>query len=1167
MIIPNFSSNVRYRIKILACFLILLAAINDQGLAQVPAAPSNLVATVSAMSTNAHGYYLTWTDNSNNEEYFSIWASLTLSPGSAYVEVAQVPANATSAHFSLNAFTGGTEVYFYVFPAISGSPVTYGTISNNASVVVPTSVFMNPPTNLTHSFPSTNLLRLNWTDNSNQEAYTEVFAKDITAGNGTFFVIARSDFNLTSDDYFYFLQPGRTYEVKIQMVRFNGTYGSLPIGSGDSNIVTVVVPGVINNTPPIAPANLAVAAQPSGANRAYGISWDDRSTDEIGFEISEKLSSETTWRGLQIVTGDTPGMTEGVGVTYDRHFNNSGNVVLFAPNEVFDFRVRAVRGNGPFAIFSDFATVLSTTQGTLNAPSNVRLTAPSDNGLVQLFWSDNSTTEDGVEVEYRVGGTGAFVPQWALPRTNYARWQESGGLGPFPPSTLVEFRLRAYQGAVATRTFSGYSSAGSVTMPDMVAPTALAQGAVGAEGNLNLTWTDNSGNELGYAVEARRTLPVPAETEFSLLLYTAANATSTALTTAHLIPGYTYEFRVRAVNQVDQNSPLIFSASSNFITLTAPFTAPSNLQAGTPTETAVTLNWDDNSSIEHGYNVYSRPAGSSAAPTLVGKVGASIKTATMGLVPGTSVEFFVEAFVSLNPSGESASARTSGVTVTARDAMTSPIYLELYSNELMPPFTLTTSTGSAVTSRSISGLPSGLNFNASTGVLSGTPANAAPTTCAVQVVFANGWTHNNTLAIRILLPPVANAFPAQTLALGTPVSVPLADKFTDPDASSAVRVNTNLAANSGNMDFILFDAATPLHVANFLGYVNRGDYVNTIFHRSIAGFISQGGAFRADAIATSFTAVPTVASPTNEPGISNIRGTVALAKLPSGPSTGSNQFFVNLGNNGPNLDFQNGGFTAFARVVAPGMSVADQLASLPTGNYNVSVGGAANTFDDFPVNAASAPATMNNALAVKINSVTALPVLTYSVVSNSNSAAVTASIVSGGLSLTPVAAGTSSVVIRAADLEGRFVDQTVAVTVNNSLANWANTENIPLGQQGANDDPDRDGRTNLLEYALMTGPTSGDGNSQPTVSTITDGSDKKGTITFKVRKFAALTYTVQGSSTLTGWSTIWTTADGFAAPTIVSAVDNADHTLVTVKDTTPYSPNVQRFLQVVVTSP
>ncbi len=1147
---------------LVCCFLL-----NTTEDAAAQAAPSDVHVSYSIYNSSYVAFRVEWTDNSSNENGFRVDYSGNNSTSGPWNFLGQVGANETS--FVTVQQSGvfehpGTYLSVRVGAyAPGGTTVSNNSLSDFFLWPNPAAPVFNAPTNLAASFPSTNTLRLSWTDNSNSEAATEVWAKDMSSDTNPFVRVVDSDFNVTVEDYFYVLQPGKTYQIQIRMRNFAGAYTTFTAP------ITVVAPGVVNNTPPIAPANLAIAAQPSGANRAYGLSWDDRSTDEVGFEISEKLSSETTWRGLQIVTGDTPGTPLGIGVSYVGHYNNSGNVVLFAPNEVFDFRVRAVRGNGPFAIFSDFATVLSTTQGTLDTPTNVRLTAPSDNGLVQLFWSDNSTTEDGVEIEYRVGGTGAFVVLGTLPLTNYARYQSSGGIGTFPPSTLVEFRLRAYQGPLATRIFSGYSSAGSVTMPDMVAPAALAQGTAGTEGNLNLTWVDNSGNELGYAVEARRTLPVPAETGFSLLLYTVVNATSTALTTAHLIPGYTYEFRVRAVNQVDQNSPLIFSASSNVITLTSPFTAPTNLrvQAATLTETAVTLNWNDNSSIEHGYNLYSRPVGSSAAPALVGKVGAGITTATMGLVPGSSVEFFVEAFVSLTPSGESASARTSGVTVTARDAMTSPIYLELYSNELMPPYTLTTSTGSAVTSRGISGLPSGLNFNTLTGVLSGTPTNAAPTTCAVQVVFADGWTHNNTLAIRVLLPPVANAFPAQTMELGTPVSVPLADKFTDPDASSAVRVNTNLTANSGNMDFILFDAATPLHVANFRGYMNRGDYVNTVFHRSIAGFISQGGAFRADAIATSFTAAPTVTSPTNEPGISNIRGTVALAKLPSGPSTGSNQFFVNLGNNGPNLDFQNGGFTAFARVVAPGMSVADQLASLPTGNYNVTVGGTANTFDDFPVNAASAPATMNNALAVKINSVTALPVLTYSVVSNSNNAAVTASIVNGGLSLTPVAAGTSSVVIRAADLEGRFVDQTVAVTVNNSLANWANTENIPLGQQGANDDPDRDGRTNLLEYALMTGPTSGDGNSQPTVSTITDGADKKGTITFKVRKFAALTYTVQGSSTLTGWSTIWTTADGFAAPTIVSAVDNADHTLVTVKDTTPYAPNVQRFLQVVVTSP
>jgi len=45
-----------------------------------------------------------------------------------------------------------------------------------------------------------------------------------------------------------------------------------------------------------------------------------------------------------------------------------------------------------------------------------------------------------------------------------------------------------------------------------------------------------------------------------------------------------------------------------------------------------------------------------------------------------------------------------------------------------------------------------------------------------------------------------------------------------------------------NIELLANDA--PLTVANFLNYVNRGAYVNSIIHRSVPGFVIQGVALR-----------------------------------------------------------------------------------------------------------------------------------------------------------------------------------------------------------------------------------------------------------------------------------------------------------------------------------
>jgi cyclophilin family peptidyl-prolyl cis-trans isomerase len=127
----------------------------------------------------------------------------------------------------------------------------------------------------------------------------------------------------------------------------------------------------------------------------------------------------------------------------------------------------------------------------------------------------------------------------------------------------------------------------------------------------------------------------------------------------------------------------------------------------------------------------------------------------------------------------------------------------------------------------------------------------------------------------------------------------------------------------------------PETVANFLAYYDRGDYVNSFFHRLIPDFVLQGGGFRWTA-ADGYEAIPDDPPVANDPdpvNRSNVRGTVAMAKIGGQPDSATNQFFINLANNsGPpsSLDTANGGFTVFARVVPADMAVVDQIADLHT---------------------------------------------------------------------------------------------------------------------------------------------------------------------------------------------------------------------------------------------
>jgi len=130
----------------------------------------------------------------------------------------------------------------------------------------------------------------------------------------------------------------------------------------------------------------------------------------------------------------------------------------------------------------------------------------------------------------------------------------------------------------------------------------------------------------------------------------------------------------------------------------------------------------------------------------------------------------------------------------------------------------------------------------------------------------------------------------------------------------------------GNIEIELLEADAPKTVANFLNYVQNDRYNKTFIHRSVPGFIIQGGGFAyIDDIVQS---VESFAAVENEFRISNTRGTVAMAKIGDQPDSATSQWFINLADNSSNLDSQNGGFTVFARVIGDGMAVADAISQL-----------------------------------------------------------------------------------------------------------------------------------------------------------------------------------------------------------------------------------------------
>ena len=150
-----------------------------------------------------------------------------------------------------------------------------------------------------------------------------------------------------------------------------------------------------------------------------------------------------------------------------------------------------------------------------------------------------------------------------------------------------------------------------------------------------------------------------------------------------------------------------------------------------------------------------------------------------------------------------------------------------------------------------------------------------------------------------------------------------------------------ISSSIGDFDIELFDDAAPLTVANFIRYAESGRYNGTVIHRSVPDFVVQGGWLTYESESNSLISIKTDSALLNEFHLSNIRGTVAMAKVGGDPNSATSQWFINLSDNSKNLDNQNGGFTVFGRVIGNGITIADEISSLKT----YTVGG----ITDFPL--------------------------------------------------------------------------------------------------------------------------------------------------------------------------------------------------------------------------
>ncbi|GAA5117755.1 hypothetical protein GCM10023212_07100 [Luteolibacter yonseiensis] len=723
---------------------------------------------------------------------------------------------------------------------------------------------------------------------------------------------------------------------------------------------------------------------------SFQLTWKDNSTNELGWEILAAVGKTTPKRYRMYVK---PNATSLVLVTNE------------LAGKTLSFQIRAYNGATALEKFSKPTAIVSATalkSKTTGAPTNLVVKSIED-GSVHLGWKDNSTAEAGYVIEYKETSAKKWTAMSADPGIQF-----NVPVPKLEPTKKYSFRVR---GAVGNPLkYTAYTNQVSATTVAFQAPTGLVVQPV-AEGEFSFKWKDNTTAEAGYELQYKG----PDDTKFTPLDPYSSDTTSIP-SVPGATPNGTYQFQLRAFRFVGSTKTYtgftpVVSAKAN------PLIAPTDLVSSLPTDTSVTLTWKSASKVATGYQIQYREVGATDFKSV--STGKVLTYKVDKLVSGKTYEFKVRSNV-----GEEYSTFTGTAQGLTKHGFIS---------ELNPPiltgnqflYSIQTSFPTGITNMTVTGLPAGLVYNSTSRTISGKLTTAGTYTVTLKVTFSDGTVSTRSLVLTsvgtkpIILPPHITVV---SVPLTKPQTVPLTGRFADLDTHEAVRVTTT----KGVFDVILYPDSTPKTVENFFKYVDAKSYENSFIHRSPANFVVQGGGYT-HTTADGFKSIPTFGTVVNEPGLSNVRGTIAMAKVGGQPNSATSQFFVNVVDS-LGLDSDNGGFTVFGRVPSSGMTVVDNINDLPTADYNITVGANVVPLTDLPVDAPTAPAVLDPAQLVKITSVVDAPILTYSVLPQDSSIA-TAVLDGTNVVITAVSKGSTTIQVTATDLDGLSVSQYIPVTV------------------------------------------------------------------------------------------------------------------------------------------
>jgi large repetitive protein len=521
------------------------------------AAPTGVTPT----AVSASRIDLSWTDTATNETGYRIERRQTTGTATAFSLLVNLGAGVTTySNTGLAAATG----YAYRVSAIAPGGAQVSAADATATTFAVTAA----PTAFTATAISKSQINLKWTD---------------VATNETGYQIER---RLTSPTLSSWSAP---VPFVAGVTTYSDTTGLAAATSYTYRVSAIAPGGALVSAATVAATTFGVTATPTGvtatafSSTRIDLRWTDAATNETGYRIERRLTSDTSSSGSSMVAKPAALSLVANIVANTTSYQNTGLLVSTG----YTYVISAIApGGDPVSA----AEVAATTYDPTAAPTAVAATAFSAS-QINLSWTDNATNETGYRISRRLT-TGTVWTDVATTIAGATTYNNTG----LTAGTGYTYRVSAV--APGGALVSAAADVSATTAAVTAAPTGFTATAI-SKTQINLKWNDVATNETGYQVERRLTSPTLSSWSSPVPL--AAGVTTYSDTTG-LTAATSYTYRVSAIAP----GGALVSAATVAATTFGVTAVPTGVTATAFSSTQINLRWTDAATNEIKYKIERR---------------------------------------------------------------------------------------------------------------------------------------------------------------------------------------------------------------------------------------------------------------------------------------------------------------------------------------------------------------------------------------------------------------------------------------------------------------------------------------------------------------------------------------------------------------------------------